>query len=405
MPSQKILSIVLAITLGFLMQSSFAESYYVTATRLVAERKYNQALTQLVYALRTDPRDISALNLAGNCCVMLGERDTGYMLYWHIVRAFPSSKDAYSLRAYLRQNDPLYATRAANNQFASVLPVAELLATEKKFNPQSANSSSSNSGRTSSASSTVTNISSSSTRSGAQKSEGLSKSQIINLMVKTVRPLKDHPAVSPALVDRTKSVLMRYPAELIALLYDEGYTVCLTPTLIDRDPELANTQPSGYEDGATYKDCPGMFDARSKQLVICEYTIANGFDCNPAPDPTGTLLHEGGHAIDFLLGAQERRYNKSIRHIWYFSETDQFKHAYYLDSGKITDDSVKSKLNYFLQKSNRGPCETFAELMCQKFGGASEKRRVERGQMVTSTFPQALSIINNRLAQLERTGK
>lgn len=379
---------------------SWAESDWEAGSRLIGERKYNQALTFLVSSIKSNPTDVSSINLAANCCMLLGERNTAYELYWHIVRAFPSSKESYTLRTFLRQNDPLYASHASNNNFARSLPLQALLAVEQKFN---ANPKSATAGSSNAAAGTAT---ASSTRIAKKpKSEGLSKSEIINAMLKVVRPLKDHPSVSKSLVDNTKSVLMRYPDRLLELMYDEGYTVCLTPTLIDRDPGLTNTQPSGYEDGHTFKDCPGMFDPRTRQLVICEYTIGNGFDCVNTSDPMGTLLHEAGHAIDFLLGAQEMRTNKQPRHIWYYSETEEYKHAYLLDSGKINDDAVKTKLSYFLQKSDRGPAEAFAELMCQKYGGGNDKYRAERGRLVTASFPQALAVIEARLAQLARTGK
>src|SRR6185436_14721642 len=123
--------------------------------------------------------------------------------------------------------------------------------------------------------------------------------------------------------------------------------------LIDKEPELVNTQPSGYEEGTTYRNCPGCFDGG--EIVICEYTfIGDSDDLRAQKDTVSTLRHEIGHALDYCLGG--------------YSTTTAFKHAHALDAGSM-DEDAKPQLAYYLQKDISGPIETFAELVCAKLGG------------------------------------
>ena len=99
----------------------------------------------------------------------------------------------------------------------------------------------------------------------------------------------------------------------------------------------------------------------------------------------GVVRHETGHALDDCLG--------------WFSNTEEFKHPYLLDLAQVPAEQ-SGKLHYFLQKAERGPTETFAELFCYKMGGQIDRGRKEVGELVHRYFPLSEKAMEKRLADL-----
>jgi hypothetical protein len=158
--------------------------------------------------------------------------------------------------------------------------------------------------------------------------------------------------------------------------------------LIDKNPELQNTHPKGYEEGHTYKQSPAIFDGYS--VVVCEYTMDPDTDAlEPCGDALGSVRHEFGHAVDRYLGQ--------------LSETPEYKHAYYLDLGRVSEED-KVKLNYYCQKAERGLHECFAEVYSGITGGpaSDDKWRVEQNQGVMANFKGVRGFIDGVLKQMDR---
>lgn len=330
------------------------EGHFAAGVRLYNEKNYTQAINEFVEVTKTEPRNVTAYYYGANCYYQLGKRDEAIKFYWFIVRSFPQSREAAQVKGFLQRIDPNFARNTADRTSGSLptLTAAQAPARRQSRAPQ-------------------------------QKS----KEQMIQEMVKVVKALKDRPNISPQLLERIKSALRAYPDPLLALLNQEKCLIYVTPTMIDKDPELQNTKPAGYEEGSTYKNCPGRFDGYN--IVLCEYTLENDFDVEPAQDPIGTLRHELGHAVDAYMDQ--------------ISETQEFRHAYRLDVGEI-DDDTKSKITYYLQKDVRGPRETFAELMCQHFGGRENKWQKQRCQLVYQNFKRAVNVMKDKLNSLSAKG-
>jgi tetratricopeptide (TPR) repeat protein len=337
------------------------------ALAVYKQKDYGRAGEAFYRMTVLDPRNVEAHFYYGNCLTMLRQTDKALRAYWYTMRKFPNTKRGYEIKEYLKKNDRDYALHLSDPGYAQFVQLSNL--------------------PTESANIKVGGIRTGNMTRSALTSSGssaASSGDIIGEMVKTVRPLKNRPAISSTLIDDTKDALKAYPKELLKVVYDHGCRIYLTPTMIDKEPGLEHTTPPGYMEGHSFKDCPGMF--YSGGIVICEFTIGNGFDWEKTHDPIGTLRHELGHAIDWYLGQ--------------ISETEEYKHAYLLDSGAINDDSTRNKLNYYMQKDTRGQHECFAELMAAKYGGRTGRENATN-QLVEQSFPLTMKVISKRIAAVQ----
>lgn len=336
--------------------SAEAQAGLTECINLYKTGRYLEAAEGLSAYVGMAPNDITAYTYLANCYFQLRKRDEAIMTYWYVVRTFPTHKRAYETREFLKKNDPQYAQHAGDKSFGTKIPIV------------------------------ATKGASSAANIKRNLTPARSKNEIVADLIKTIRPLKNRPAVSPLMISNAEDVLKAYPEGLLRLMSARRIKVVLTPTTIDHNPGVENTQPRGYEDGSTFKDCPGFYNGR--ELVICEYTISNGFDWKRLDDPMGTLRHELGHCIDDLLGE--------------VTETEEFKHAYYLDTGAIDDEGVRNKISYYLQKASGGPSEAFAELCCYKYGGRGADSRNSTCALLHANMKLTSAIIDRKLAALEQ---
>lgn len=298
-----------------------AGSDFRDAVALYDQKNYSAASQAFAALSKKDPGNASALYYSGNCEIGLGHSASAISIYKALITKFPSSGEATSARTVLQR----MGVRAIDSQ-------DDTLSAEKAASRSSTSSTSS--------------------RSSRHNMSADAKDQVIEKLVVKVRALSDRPNVSEATIYSIKESLRQYPTPLLGVLWSRGCKIFVTPTMIDKEPGLVNRQPAGYEEGDTYRNCPGMFNGN---IVLCEKVfVGDGPDLKTAPDIVGTLRHELGHAVDWYLGR--------------LTAKDDYKHQYLLDLGTM-DEDVKSKLAYFCQKDFRGPAETFAEIMCFKYGG------------------------------------
>jgi tetratricopeptide (TPR) repeat protein len=322
---------------------------YDQGLALFNQGRFAQAITAFQAASKVDPRNVNCYYYMASSYQQLGRTKDAATYYHYIVRYFPSSTQAGQANLIL--------AKIAPQSTHTLGATSSVTATSQVVTPQSVNT-----------------------------EHAVKRAGKIDDLIKVYKPLAGRPAVSDKFVAQVKSALSGFPPQAIAAIREGGGMIHLTPTLIDRNPELKNTRPRGYEEGHTYKNCPAMFDYPN--IVVCEYAIVGDDDDDKwelTDDPIGSMRHEMGHALDAFLGG--------------LTQTEEYKHAYYLDLGKV-DQDMREKLHYYTQKAEGGPSETFAELVCALYGGGTTSYRNTRCQEVFQCFPTMSALIKNKINSL-----
>lgn len=326
------------------------------ATKEFNKGRFNKASESFRAIVDADANNFNARCYLAASLLRLGRKNEAMDHYWTLVRKFPDNPEIKRIKSYLYKNDTNFTKNAALN--ASMV-----------------------------GDNAPGDIEIPRTRIGNKRPT--EPREFAEAMVGRVKPLKDRPEVTALLVMDIKAALAEYPLSVLNLLYSKGCKILVSPTYVDHDPQSANTRPTGFEYGSTWKDCPGRFDGRN--IVVCEYTIGNDFDLEEASDPLGILRHEIGHAIDHFLGG--------------ISNTTDFKQAYSQDIHGL-DEFVKPRLRYYIQTEGNGPAETFAELAAAKYGGKSQSgsrknRSASIANLVYDNFPNANKVLENKLSSFQ----
>jgi tetratricopeptide (TPR) repeat protein len=311
------------------------------AINLYNQKQYNQAVAAFLKLTQSQPRNTTAALYLGHCYYALGRATSAAQYYRWIADNFPASAEAASAKQML--------SRLGGDATSTA---------------------------------TVTDKSGASSRAAGAAGEAN-----VNSMISVVKPLGSHPACTPEFIKNVKESVEKFPKGLLKYMQQQGCKICITPSLIDRNPELRNTRPRGYEDGNTYKNTPAMFD--SPEVVVCQYAQRgeNEDDVYVMDDSVGALRHEFGHAMDHFMGN--------------LSYTEEFRHIYYLDRGRV-DADYKTELNYFIQPGTEegGPSECFAEACCIALGGnKGNTHKEKRDQHFSQSFPNVIKFVQAKIDQ------
>ncbi|MCA9802743.1 MAG: hypothetical protein KC777_12300 [Cyanobacteria bacterium HKST-UBA02] len=318
---------------------------YSQAMALYKAKRYDQAARLFERAWQADDSNPKAAYFAGYCAYLSGRRPESCRILWQLVDRHGDSPEAGAARKMLSQTDPAGAYRKARG----ASPVVS-----------------------------KTSVSSST----AQSSE--TPKQLVDAIVTVHKPTGKFPAVTPTFVASIKDMLMALPESVLRTLRDKRGKVSIRPSVIEMDYRIQNTRPRGWTDGSSWANSPALTQGR--EVVVSQYRLDDSGNPINTDSEIGVVRHEVGHALDYCLGS--------------VSETEKFKHAYLLDAAKVPGD-LRGRLDYYLQKSDAGPSEVFAELFNARFGGYTDRGRAGSSALVDSNFPLCKKIVDECLAKMK----
>lgn len=326
--------------------SAFARGEYQTALELYGKKQYFPAAQYFESASLSDPANVSANYYAGYSFYLAGHKNEAIASFWRLAKAFPGRKEGAQALLYLRQIDPNFANHEANKSQTSEAKTVSNASVEPKLSPKA----------------------------------------IVDRLVEIKPSAGKNPNVTPSFTRLVKELLVAMPAPVLKLLLDSGGRIVLVSSAVEHDMRIQNSAPRGWDSSFSWKESPAL--TQGSKVVMSQFR-ADSRTGEPVSttEEIGVLRHETGHAVDYCLGE--------------FSDSAEFKHAYALEAAKVPDEH-RQKLDYYLQKSNNGASETFAELYCYSTGGETDAGRKESGELVHKYFPHCEQLMSKRLAALEK---
>ncbi|MBA3993174.1 MAG: hypothetical protein C0469_06565 [Cyanobacteria bacterium DS2.3.42] len=313
---------------------------FQTGVALYNAKRYEEASRYFTEVVKREPANSDAYYYLGTCQHLLGDRANCTKLYEYIVKYFPNTPAASSAGQYLAKNSTVDAGAGGGD---SQQQLKDALESVQKM------------------------VKKASAAPGA-----------ISSLVQVVRARADRPNVSTEAVSAIKQAVDKMPPSVKEVLWVNNVRIFVTPTVEDYEPGVKYQEARGYE-GGTYKSCPAFY--QNRKIVIAERTMDEGDDSVKEAFPSGqmvnSLYHETGHALDFCLDG--------------ISHSDEFKHAYLLDSAHV-EPAAAQTLRYYLQKSEDGQEECCAELIGNLLG-QTERHTTE----MRATFPLTLKFLRAKL--------
>lgn len=312
---------------------------FQTAVALFNAKRFDEASQYFTNVVKQEPTNSEAYYYLATCQAMVGDEPAAKRLYEYVVKYFPDTPAGTSSKKYL---DAHASTAAAN---------AETLQKQAKQLASAID--------------------------GLRKSVSAAPASIGSL-VEVVRARADRPNVSAEAVAAIKGAVDKLPVSVKNFLWTHGVRIYVTPTVEDYSPGVKYQEARGYE-GGTYKSCPAFY--YNRRIVIAERTMDEGDesikDAFTPNSMVNSLYHETGHAMDFCLDG--------------ISHSEEFKHAYLLDSAHV-DPAAAHSLRYYLQKSEDGQEECCAELIGLLLG-QTERHTAE----MRAAFPLTLKLLKAKL--------
>jgi hypothetical protein len=213
--------------------------------------------------------------------------------------------------------------------------------------------------------------------SDADRNCGAEKEQLIDGLIKIYPGKKGSSGVSAKFVNAIKDGLKVYPRSCIRLIALSGCEVHLSPIVTDSAPHLAGIHPAGYDEEDTWDNAGAVF-TQGKWITIAEYRYWRD-KLVPTYDYKGTAQHEAAHALDRFLG--------------YPSRSIEFIEAYESDRKNMSS-AMRVANHYFMQESERGPAEVFAETLASKYGDPDNKRWMHASRVFPHCFALVEQIFN-----------
>ena len=323
-----------------------AQQDYETAIAFYERHKYGDAAQCFANVWRVEPKNATAGYYAAYSFYLAGKREQSVTIFWQLVNTLPDRKESGMARELLKRIDPDYAKHSANSTADASPQPAKTSFPQRRIE---------------------------------------TAQELVDALVTVEPPKGKVPAVTPSFTRSIKEMLVAIPLPVLRILNNEDGHIRIMPSVVEMDYRIQNTTPHGWNDSASWKDSPAL--CHGKSVVISQYrNDQRTGEYVQTTNELGVVRHELGHAIDNCMDS--------------FSQTESFKHAYYLDAANVPQE-LRTKLDYFLQSGWSGPSEVFAELCCHKFGGETDRGRIELCELVKRNFPLTDQELEKRLNELK----
>ena len=177
-----------------------------------------------------------------------------------------------------------------------------------------------------------------------------------------------------------EKTIREIPEPVLNTLKANGIKFAYAEKLVDRYPELATKQPSGWPAGYTWEQAEGLFRPYEKEIFVSR-TSKSGFGSYfVSSRQRGVLFHETGHGLDQALN--------------YISRGQEWQDAHAMDVSRLTYSQMQ-EVAYELQPGYRGWEETFAELFALELGEGSAMKDIR------SYFPNCVNLLRTIIKDLK----
>ena len=186
--------------------------------------------------------------------------------------------------------------------------------------------------------------------------------------------------VSPAFTWTVWASCQSLPPALLSQLQKRGWRIELVPSLADALPWLADAAPRGWPDGWTWKNVDAVHLPSERRILFAEWRVARDGRWVRCHRVAGVVRHELAHAWD-----------AACRQTGSFSESSRFRLAYQREVARLPA-SVLRRLGYFVQPTDAGRQEAFAELAALVWGGGSSPHLAT---LLRQSFPQTMAVVRS----------
>ncbi len=195
--------------------------------------------------------------------------------------------------------------------------------------------------------------------------------------------------VSDSFSQQTSDAIQTIPEHVWQAIETGGWRVRLAEFVVDAQPELVNDRPRGWPADATWQNTDAIHLPTERLLVLAEKRRNSRGQVVPTARVAGVLRHEMGHAFDMATG------NVS----GFRSASDEFRAAYMTDVGRMSPETAQ-ELAYYLQDSDAGRQEAYAEAFGITLGGGSDEKNTAKFR---EFFPEVLAFLRRDLESEQMT--
>jgi hypothetical protein len=195
------------------------------------------------------------------------------------------------------------------------------------------------------------------------------------------RPIDRISPVSESFESDLKAAVESVPDEIWQRISSAGWRVYLAEQVVNAVPGLRGTSPRGWPDGTRWENTDAVHLPASRQLVVAEKRHNKQGHLVVCTRVGGVLRHELGHAFDMASGSAGQ----------FLSDHPEFLAAYNADLAGMNAEQ-RAELEYYLQPSEAGRQEAFAEAFGILFGGGSD---AARQTLFESCFGQTLEAVRH----------